>query len=606
MRFRFTFQHLVWLLCLLLVLFRLRANVDHMLTWDVFGYYLYLPAQFIYGDIGLVDQEWLYGLIDQYHATNTLYQADRVENGNWVIRYTMGNAFMYAPFFFMAHALAELLGYPDDGFSLPYQFCVTYGALLYAMVGLIFLGRILRRYFDELTSGLALLVIYFGTNYFHLTIYDGTLLTHNFLFMFYAILVYYTIRWYDAPSNKYAILIGLSAGMITLIRPSEGVCILIPILWWQGESGNFLTNKLRFFKTHARHVLLMVLFGFLVLVPQFLYWKSLTGHYLFFSYTNPAEGLDFWAPHTIDFLFSFRKGWFIYTPIMVFALLGMILLYRRNRAIFYGVVGFFLLDLYVISSWTAWWYAGGSFSSRALVPAYVVLAIPIGYFIEYVRSKTGLHRWVFGSIGLLLIALNLFQSWQFVNNIISKEHMTRAYYFAVFGQTQVDEETRKLLLINRARTKLGEEEASSDYISSVLYHNQFDEAPDTVIQGSGAFVLDGEHPYSPGVDIIYKDLTDQYHAWVKIKTRFFIPEEYNQPPPVLVATFHYKGQTYHYRTCDIKPEDLKYNDWNEINFDYLTPELRTKNDNMKVYLWHRGTDPVPVDYLKMTLYEPKD
>ena len=35
-----------------------------------------------------------------------------------------------------------------------------------------------------------------------------------------------------------------------------------------------------------------------------------------------------------------------------------------------------------ISSWTNWWYAGGSFSARAIVPSFVLLAIPLGFLLR--------------------------------------------------------------------------------------------------------------------------------------------------------------------------------------------------------------------------------
>jgi len=64
-----------------------------MLTWDVFGYYLYLPSYFIHHDIALQQQEWLTHLLDKYEPTSTLYQAIQIENGNWVMKYSMGMCF---------------------------------------------------------------------------------------------------------------------------------------------------------------------------------------------------------------------------------------------------------------------------------------------------------------------------------------------------------------------------------------------------------------------------------------------------------------------------------------------------------------------------------
>ena len=574
-----------------------------MLTWDVFGYYLYLPAYFTYSDLGLVNQEWLTNLIDTYKVTATLYQADNLETGKWVIKYTMGLSILYAPFFLIAQILAETFGYSPDGFSLPYQYTITIGGLIYAMIGLVYLSKILGYFFNKYISSIVLVIIFFGTNYFQLTIYEGTLLSHNFLFTLYAILTYYTIKWYHNKKIKYAIYIGLSIGLITLIRPSEAISVIIPLLWTT-EKEDYFRNKLKLLKSHFLHIVIIALCVFIVLLPQFLYWKEMTGSYLYYSYKNPGEGFDFLSPHTFDFLFSFRKGWFIYTPIMIFAFIGLYHLHKKNKVTFYTIAVFIIIDIYISSSWTTWWYAGGSFSSRSLVPVYVLLAIPLGFFIEKIKLRSTAIKVTIGTIGLLLIALNLFQTWQFENNILNKVRMTRDYYFAIFGKTKINEKDKELLLVRRSAKPFQEFNNEEDYQSKLLYENYFDEMIDSSSNNTGVFILDENNRFSSGIDIKYKDLTKHDHAWIKISVKVFIPEGYDEEPPLLVSTFHHKNNAYKYSAYGIEEADIKYNDWNTINFDYLTPEVRSKEDNLKVYIWHRGKNRILADELIIYVYEP--
>lgn len=569
-----------------------------MLSWDVFGYYLYLPANFIYSDLSLTNQEWLTNLIDTYEPSSTLYQLVDIENGNRAIKYTMGLSILYAPFFFLAHFIAESLGYQADGLSLPYQYSVTIGGLIYAMIGLFYFSKILLHFFNQHIASIILIIIFFGTNYFHLTIYDGTLLSHNFLFTFYAILIYYTIQWYSDKKIKNAIIIGLSIGLIILIRPTEAICVLIPLLWFN-QKENYFTNKLLLLRTYFPHLLIIIFCAFLVLLPQMFYWKDITGRWLFYSYTNAGEGIDFLSPYTIDFLFSFRKGWFLYTPIIVFSFIGLYYLYKKNKPVFYTISLFVILDIYICSSWTTWWYAGGSFSSRTLVPAYVLLAIPLGFLIENI--KLTFSKVVFGSLGLLLIMLNLFQSWQFENGILSKERMTMEYYFAIFGKTKVSQEDKKLLLVNRSTEAFEEFNNKDDYQYRLLYQNLFDEK----LNEQKAFILDEKNSFSPGLDIKFKDLTDFDHAWIKGTVKVFIPDNYDDSLPLLIVVFHHKNKPYKYRSYEVKKTDINYNVWNEIEFFYLTPEVRSKEDNLKVYIWHRGKQKVLMDDLIIYLYEPK-
>ena len=73
----------------------------------------------------------------------------------------------------------------------------------------------------------------------------------------------------------------------------------------------------------------------------------------------------------------------------------------------------------------------------------------------------------------------------------------------------------------------------------------------------------------------------------------------------MVATFHHKGLTYKYFTNELKKDQLNFNAWNTIQFDYLTPEVRTTDDNLKVYVWHRGKKRILVDDMVINKYELK-
>ena len=598
MKYSYSYKQLIFLFCLILFFFRFLMDPIHILSWDVFGYYLYLPAYFIHSDIGLVNLEWLTHLMDTYEPSSTWYQLVEIENGNKAIKYTMGLSILYAPFFFFADLLAESLGYPADGLSLPYQYSVTIGGLIYAIIGLIYFSKVLLHFFNQHIAGIVLVIVFFGTNYFHLTINDGTLLSHNFLFTLYAVLTYYTIQWYSTKKIRDAIIIGVIVGFTTLIRPTEILCVLIPLLW-SGHQGSYFSGKLSLLKTYFPQVLVTIFCAVLVFTPQMFYWKHVTGKWLFYSYSNAGEGLDLHSPHIIDFLLSFRKGWLIYTPIMLFSLIGFYFLHKKNKPLFFLLSLLLVLDIYISSSWTTWWYAGGSFSSRTIVPKYVLLAIPLGFFIESI--KTIKVKAVLGVLGVFFITLNLFQSWQFKNGILSRERMTMEYYFRIFGQTKVNEKDKKLLLVERSTETFMEFNNEDDYRSEILYQNSFD----TEQNEDKVLVLDEKKRFSPGIDIKFKDLTNFDHAWIKGGVKIFIPDQYDGELPLFVATFHHKNKTYKYRSFVIKKDDIKLNDWNEIVFFYLTPEVRSEEDNLKIYLWHRGKQKIMIDDLRIHVYEPR-
>src|SRR5436190_24216876 len=102
----------------------------NILSWDVFGYYLYLPFKFIYHDIGLRNGSTIQAIIEKYNNTPALYQAREMHDGNHVFLYTMGMSIFYLPFFVAGHLYAKIFHYPLDGFSLPYQYAIFAGSIL--------------------------------------------------------------------------------------------------------------------------------------------------------------------------------------------------------------------------------------------------------------------------------------------------------------------------------------------------------------------------------------------------------------------------------------------------------------------------------------------
>src|SRR5262245_54662596 len=113
------------------------------LSWDVFGYHLYLPAAFLWHDVPLKNFGKVEEINARYQGSPTLYQGDKTEDGSWLIKYTMGLAVVEAPFFFAAHALAPVMGYDADGFSIPYQAAFLIMHFFFVFLGLILLRKAL-------------------------------------------------------------------------------------------------------------------------------------------------------------------------------------------------------------------------------------------------------------------------------------------------------------------------------------------------------------------------------------------------------------------------------------------------------------------------------
>ncbi len=393
-------------------------TVTATLTWDAFGYYLYLPGKFIYHD--LTKLEWIQHILDTYSPTGNLYQVCPLPNGNFAMKYLMGLSILYAPFFFLGHWAAGALGYPQDGFSAPYQLAICFGAWVYAVAGLLILRTVLRKFFSETVTALTILLTALASNYPQYVAGDSGM-THGFLFTVYALALYAAWRWHENPSKIWAFVIGLILGLAAITRPTEGVMLFIPLLW-QWKRGDLAVSKWAFFRQNPVHLGLSAAGLALGVLPQLVYWKSVTGHWLF----DVGSKFLFFRPHW-QVLFGWEKGWFIYTPVAILMVAG--LFFQRGYPFRKAVVTFALLNTWIIIAWADWRY-GATFSCRALVQSYAVLALPLAALLQ--RGWAGWRRYAWGVLAVFLIGLNLFQLWQYNRTIIHFDDMNPRYYRAIF------------------------------------------------------------------------------------------------------------------------------------------------------------------------------
>jgi hypothetical protein len=181
-------------------------------------------------------------------------------------------------------------------------------------------------------------------------------------------------------------------------------------------------------------LILIILITCLVFVPQIIYWKYTTGGYFYYGYGD--ERFFFNNPVFLKGLFSYRKGWLVYTPVMTFALIGIIVLFFRHRKFFWPVAVFTLLNLYIVWSWWCWWYGGG-FGQRALIESYAMLSIPLTAFTKYIFEKQLKFRILFLFIMACLISLNIFQTKQYNIGVIHWDAMNKKTYWDSYFRLKI-------------------------------------------------------------------------------------------------------------------------------------------------------------------------
>ncbi len=550
------------------------------LAWDVSGYYLYLPAIFIYDDLN--ELNFLPNIIEKYAPSPSTDQAYEAANGNKIMKYSAGMAVMYAPAFFISHAIAKVTDFPADGFSLPYQAGIHWWSVFFAIIGLFFLKKILAQYFEDDVVGWTLVCITLGTNFLIYSTFDAAN-THDYLFTLLAILTWSTIRFYDTFRWKYAIYIGLSIGLAALTRPTEIIYTMIPVLWGVSNLAS-LQDRVNILLKHFPKILTTALIIGSIGFIQIIYWKTVSGNWLEYSYQD--QGFSFLHPHFSDVFYSYRKGWLIYTPVMLFAILGFISLFKNHKKIFPAIFIFFLINTWIICAWDIWWY-GGAFGQRAFIQSYVLLALPLSASIYWIKNTAPkLMKPIFIAILSGCILLNLFQTYQAHWGPFETEAMTKAYYWRIFGKTENDPYDRLLLDAeegfsgNKKNVTLVLEEDFESIPDTATLNNSFSKS------GKWSGYIDINQVFSPGINIPYSEKLIPGN-WLSINAWFYSPKmnwDYWRMPQLVVR---FEKSDKPVKESIIRPFRVMLpNVWTPAGMDIKIP--KKEFDNIEIFLWNAG------------------
>ena len=359
-----------------------HTALPEVIWGDGVGYYQYLPATFIYHD-------WNMGY---YHPYQTVCISDI---GKIILRNPMGTAYLMSPFFGLSHLVTYITGIePLNGESFFYQKGVCVSTFFYWALGISILYKILREKFEKNISLITCITITFGCGMFY---YITFLASYSHIYSFFAIALFmYLVIHEKELKNKcfgrfYYFYLGALLGLIALIR-NVNILIFIFYLLYDVKSWADFRQKLE-----IKKLIMGFSGGFLVWIPQMIYWKSQGGSYLINTYTFQntmckygevycfKEHFEF-PPHFLKNLFSLEKGLFFYYPVLIFSILGFFFLKKYENKMFYSIILFILPMTYLICSWNQWWY-GLSFGQRPYIDFMALFAIPLACFFNETQSR---------------------------------------------------------------------------------------------------------------------------------------------------------------------------------------------------------------------------
>lgn len=566
-----------------------QSGTEATISYDVSGYYLYLPAAFIYQD--LKEVKFLDDVIQEYRPTGDPYQVFTHASGNKVMKYSIGQAVMYTPFFAMAHLWASLSDtYSADGFSRPYQLMISLGSLIVSFLGLYWLVTLLRLYFREGVVAFTILLLVFGTNYLNYSAIDGAM-THNNVFTLSALLLLTTHRFYVRATLSRALIIGACIGLMALTRPTEVIIAIVPLLWGLDlRQKGALKKRLIFLGQQWGKLLAAAAVTLAIGSLQLFYWKYVSGDWLVYSYQD--QGFDWFKAHIHDGLFSYKAGWLVYTPLMVFALIGFIPLFLRKTALFPALFLHAALFIYVAFAWSVWWY-GGSLGQRTMVQEYTILSFPMAAFLSWVfwaRPQVQKKFWQKAMQGLVGVSLLLF-TWHNLwfthqahrGGLFLTEQMTETYFWRTLYTFGVNHDDRLAL---DTREFFPSTPSRIDTLFSNGFENRSTSACAlTPVTGSGALCLQNGEQNSPDF-VVPIDLPPRTWLRASVNCKIDKTRGNRDNSAQMIIAFRREGREVKRRL--IRMHRVLNHDWRrEVHLDSKVPDEGA--DEVVVFFWNGGS-----------------
>lgn len=393
---------------------------------DAAGYYAFLPEWFIYEGNNFAFHDSI-GL--KYPNAGFEDGLTKNKDGSYHDKYFTGTAQCLTPFFLIGHTHAQLVGVDADGYTWPYIFWLNVGMGFYAMIGLIALFLLLRCLkIDYFGCYIAVLAVALGTNFSYYT-YIEIPYSHLFCFSIVNLCLLQALKWIQENKTRNLLFFGFLFGLCLMIRPTNALILCI-IPFFFPSNKEFIRRIAELFKAWKTLLLMMVLFLIPVIIQVWFFYLQM-GQIRLNSYSSD-EGFTNWSdPYFWETLFGFRKGIFIYGPVLLLLIPGLVWMFFKNRRMFAGVLIFILLSTYVLSSWWCWWY-GGSLGYRAMVDFYGIWVIPIAFLAHY--AKVVGRILIFVSVGLFVWVYQTYE-FQKKREILHYDYMNYGMWKTVFMQT---------------------------------------------------------------------------------------------------------------------------------------------------------------------------
>jgi hypothetical protein len=326
---------------------------NHNLYLDQFSYYFESNYEFTYGFLQKIC-------------------------GHTLSVYPIVTPVLITPLYILPFVIMKLAHIPMDmfhpGFALIMPILEKLSASLIASFSTIFVFLSVRELINKRIAIIVALIFAFATNTW--TISSQGLWQHGLVELLLAMSIYLVLINEKHASDKIIISLGIISGLFVFNRPVDSI-LLIPIVYY-------------IFGLRARRIAYylcaMSISGAPFLLYNIHYFGNLFGG---MSYALSAfDGRSGFILPFMGLLISPSRGLFVYTPIMLFSILGYFRIFQMTNSKirkFLFVMGISILALIIVYASFGVWWAGWSYGPRFLTGMLPALVMFLGLYIKNIN-----------------------------------------------------------------------------------------------------------------------------------------------------------------------------------------------------------------------------
>lgn len=399
----------------------LPKRYGQLIVGDGIYYYVYLRSAVMDRDLDFTND---YTLYQEFNTTDPRKKQEmltrKTPTGMAANFFSVGPALLWSPAFLVAYAAAGWFGQAGDGFSFWYQAPLLFLSIAYGFVGILLMYRVAAGMFTRFAAFVAILGIWLATNVVY---YMGVSPSASHVLSLFAAALFVWLWWRktpyagappaDAPAQARArertrldwLVWGLSAGLMALVRWQDALIALLALFEWAADARRELRGGgWRGMWSPLLNGALFVAGALLAFAPQMAAWQILYGSPL--TAPQGAGFFQFLRPEMLNVWFSTKRGLFSWSPILIFAVLGWLPLYRRTRLLGATVVVIFILETYLNSIVNDWW-GGEAFGARRFISLMPFFALGLAAFVDALRPRLS-QVTILALLALFIVWNNLF------------------------------------------------------------------------------------------------------------------------------------------------------------------------------------------------------